>query len=179
MKWAGSGIVKDPPFVTVFRAVVYLARPLQDTRCCHSTSKLCRGYHPEAKRRSFKANRPSGKACSHVSIDQNCVTYPFFNLLLANRMKLWWTSGSSLLRWKLSPLLNTGPWLEEGNQHFLPKGIWWSGPWSDVRCDKQEGRLMGSGFGTCPSTYYLWDLKLLALFPRLEIRGMILGPFKD
>lgn len=127
----------------------------------------------------FKANRPSGKACSHVSIDQNCVTYPFFNLLLANRMKLWWTSGSSLLRWKLSPLLNTGPWLEEGNQHFLPKGIWWSGPWSDVRCDKQEGRLMGSGFGTCPSTYYLWDLKLLALFPRLEIRGMILGPFKD
>lgn len=147
----------------MFRASVSLAGPLQGARCCHSTGNLCRGYHPQAK-------RPPEKACSHASADQDCITYPFLNLLLAKRMKLGWASGSSLLRWRFSPLLNTGPWLEEGNQHFLPKGIWWSGPWSDVRCDKQEGRLMRSGFGACPSTYYLW---------RLEIMGVMLGPYKD
>ena len=169
MKWAVSSVVKDPPFFTMFRASVSWAGPLQGTRCCHSTSNLCRGYHPEAK-------RPSEKVCSHVSVDQDCITYPYhpltltLNLLLAKRMKLWCTSGSSVPRWRLSPLLNTGPWLEEGNQHFLPKGVWWSGPWNDVRCDKQEGRLTRSGFGACPSTYYLW---------RLEIMGLILGPYKD
>lgn len=131
-------------------------------RCCHSTpaATLCRGYHPQAK-------RPPESLFSPQLF--RCITYPFLNLLLAKRMKLGWASGSS--SWDEGSHLywTQDLGLRKATSISSPREFGDQPPWSDVRCDKQEGRLMRSGFGACPSTYYLW---------RLEIMGVMLGPYK-
>lgn len=125
---------------------------------CHRASRLCRGRHPEVKRRSFESTALLSQLTKIVSH-----THFFLNLSVAKRMDLSrLTNWDSRLRWQKAVCHPTWArdWPEKGNQCLSPQGNWEYFPWSVVRYDKQERRLIAD----CPYTIFGNLIKVLAFF---------------
>lgn len=83
-----SGILRTPVSPSLFHCIPcigFLGRTASGHRMAATEPATCaEDTIQRQKGEVLKANAPSKKACSYVSIDQNCIAYPFLlSLLLA------------------------------------------------------------------------------------------------